>query len=376
MHAAASRRSRPSWTDSDAPLTALHLPPDRSDRRAGDADMQATHTLIDRLPKCELHIHIEGSLEPELMLALARRNAIRLKYGSVDELRRAYSFGNLQDFLDLYYQGMSVLITEQDFYDLAWAYLERARADNVRHVEMFFDPQGHTSRNVAFATVINGLHRAIVDAKRDLGVEASLIMCFLRHLDEADAERTLDAALPFRDRIVGVGLDSAERGNPPGKFKRVFARARDAGFFLTAHAGEEGPPSYVWETLDLLGVARIDHGVRAMEDQALVGRLAREQVPLTVCPLSNVRLRVVDDLAHHPLRRMLDKGLMVTVNSDDPAYFGGYVNENYRATAQALRLAREEIAAIVRNGIKASLMTTAEKDKALADVDRVLAASV
>jgi adenosine deaminase len=337
--------------------------------------MHDTDALITRLPKCELHIHVEGSLEPELMFALARRNGISLPYASVDAVRQAYRFGNLQDFLDLYYRGMSVLITEQDFYDLAFAYLARAHADNVRHVEMFFDPQGHTSRGIAFAAVLEGLTRAIADARRELGVEASLIMCFLRHLDEADAERTLDAALPFRDRIVGVGLDSSERGHPPGKFARVFARARDAGFFLTAHAGEEGPASYVWEALDLLGVARIDHGVRAMEDQALVGRLAREQVPLTVCPLSNVRLRVVDDLAHHPLRRMLDKGLMVTVNSDDPAYFGGYVNENYRASAQALGLARDEIAAIVRNGITASLMTTGEKDKALAHVDRVLAAT-
>src|SRR5262249_34467837 len=298
---------------------------------------------------------------PELMLALARRNGISLPYASVEAVRQAYRFRNLQDFLDIYYQGMSVLITEQDFYDLAFAYLARAHADNVRPVEMFFGPQGHTGRGVAFATVVEGLTRAIADAGRKLRVEASLIMCFLRHLDEADAERTLDAALPFKDRIVGVGLDSSERGNPPGKFKHVFARARDAGFFLTAHAGEEGPPSYVWEALDLLGVARIDHGVRAMEDQALGGRLAREQGPLT-----GVRLRVVDDLAHHPLRRMLDKGLMVTVNSDDPAYFGGYVSENYRASAQALGLARDEIAAIVRNGIKASLISTAEKDKALA----------
>ena len=338
--------------------------------------MHDIDTLIAQLPKCELHIHVEGSLEPELMFALARRNGISLPYASVEAVRQAYRFGNLQDFLDLYYRGMSVLITEQDFYDLAWAYFERAHADNVRHVEMFFDPQGHTSRGISFATVIEGLSRAIADAGQKLGVNASLIMCFLRHLDEADAERTLDRALPFKDRIVGVGLDSSERGNPPGKFKRVFDRARQAGFFLTAHAGEEGPPSYVWEALDVLGVARIDHGVRAVEDQALVGRLAREQVPLTVCPLSNVRLRVVDDLAHHPLRRMLDKGLMVTVNSDDPAYFGGYVNENYRASAQALGLGRDEIAALVRNGIKASLMTTAEKDKALADVDRVLAATV
>jgi adenine deaminase len=335
--------------------------------------MHNTDSLIRRLPKCELHIHIEGSLEPELMFALARRNGISLPYASVEALHEAYRFRNLQDFLDLYYQGMSVLVTEQDFYDLACAYLERARTDNVRHVEMFFDPQGHTSRGVAFETVVGGLHRAIVDAGQKLGVQASLIMCFLRHLDEADAERTLDCALAFRDRIVGVGLDSSEAGNPPGKFKRVFARARDAGFFLTAHAGEEGPPSYVWEALDVLGCARIDHGVRSVEDQALVGRLARERVALTVCPLSNLRLRVVDDLAHHPLRRMLDKGLMVTVNSDDPAYFGGYVNQNYLAASSALGLGRDEIAAIVRNGINASLMTAPEKDKALAEVDRVLA---
>src|SRR5499433_1766967 len=318
--------------------------------------MHDTAALITRLPKCELHIHVEGSLEPELMLALARRNGISLPYASVDAVRQAYRFRNLQDFLDVYYLGMSVLITEQDFYDLAFAYLARAHADNVRHVEMFFDPQGHTARGIAFATVIEGLSRAIADAGRKLGVAARLIMCFLRHLDEADAERTLDAALAFRDRIVGVGLDSSERGNPPGKFTRVFARARDAGFFLTAHAGEEGPASYVWEALDLLGVARIDHGVRCMEDETLVGRLARERVPLTVCPLSNVRLRVVDELAHHPLRRMLDKGLAVTVNSDDPAYFGGYVNQNYLAISAALTLARGDIATIVRNGIKDSLM--------------------
>src|SRR6266849_3060589 len=327
--------------------------------------MHDPDTLIKRLPKCELHIHIEGSLEPELMLALARRNGIRLRYPSVEALRQAYEFRSLQDFLDIYYQGMSVLITEQDFYDLAWAYLERARADNVRHVEMFFDPQGHTSRGVPFSTVVEGLHRAIGEARRELGVEASLIMCFLRHLDEADAERTLDLALAFRDRIVGIGLDSSELGNPPSKFKRVFRRARDAGFFLSAHAGEEGPPSYVWEALDLLGVARIDHGNRSLEDAALVGRLARDQVPLTVCPLSNLRLRVIDELVHHPLRRMMDKGLIVTVNSDDPAYFGGYVNQNYLAVSEALGLRREEIATIVRNGLKASLMTMSEKDQAL-----------
>jgi len=335
--------------------------------------MSDTHNLIARLPKCELHIHIEGTLEPELMFALARRNGIALPYASIEALREAYRFRNLQDFLDLYYRGMSVLITEQDFYELAFAYLERAHADNVRHVEMFFDPQGHTSRGIAFATVIDGLQRAIEDARARLGIDASLIMCFLRHLDETDAERTFDAALPFRHRIVGVGLDSSELNNPPSKFRRVFARARDAGFFLCAHAGEEGPPGYVWEALDVLGVARVDHGVRCMEDEALVGRLVRDRVPLTVCPLSNLRLRVVDELAHHPLRRMMDKDLMVTVNSDDPAYFGGYVNQNYRASADALGLGRSEIAAIVRNGISASLMAAPAKQRLLAEVDRAMA---
>jgi adenosine deaminase len=335
----------------------------------------ATDTLIKSLPKCELHIHIEGSLEPEMMVALARRNGVTLPYAAIEDIHEAYRFRNLQDFLEVYYLGMSVLITEQDFYDLAFAYLQRAQADNVRHVEMFFDPQGHTGRGIAFETVIDGLSRAIADAKRTLGVSASLIMCFLRHLDEASAQKTLDAALPFRDRIAGVGLDSSERGNPPAKFTRVFARARDAGFFLTAHAGEEGPASYVWEALDILGVSRIDHGNHAMDDDVLVHRLAREKMALTVCPLSNVRLRVIDDLKHHPLRRMMDKGLVVTVNSDDPAYFGGYVNQNYRAVSEALALGRDEIAAIVRNGFHASLMTEAEKQQALADIDRVLAAT-
>jgi len=333
-------------------------------------DMDA---LIKRLPKCELHIHIEGSLEPELMFALARRNGIKLPYASVDAVRQAYQFRQLQDFLDIYYRGMSVLLTEQDFYDLAWAYLKRARDDNVRHVEMFFDPQGHTARGIAFSVVVGGLHRAIVDARGELGIQASLIMCFLRHLDEADAEKTLDRALAFKDKIVGVGLDSSEVGHPPSKFARVFRRAGDEGFFLTAHAGEEGPAAYVWEALDLLGVGRIDHGNRSLDDDALVGRLVRERMALTVCPLSNLRLRVVDDLSHHPLRRMMDKGLLVTINSDDPAYFGGYVNENYRAVSQALGLRRDEIAATVRNGIGASLMTAAEKADALAEVDRVLA---
>ena len=337
--------------------------------------MEDARTLISRLPKCELHIHIEGSLEPEMMLALARRNGVNLPYASVDALRQAYQFRNLQDFLDLYYQGMSVLVTEQDFYELAFAYLRRAHDDNVRHVEMFFDPQGHTSRGIAFETVISGLHRAITDAKRELGISASLIMCFLRHLDEADAEKTLDRALPFRDKIVGVGLDSSEVGNPPSKFKHVFARAREAGFFLTAHAGEEGPPRYVWEALDVLGVGRIDHGNRSLDDEMLTRRLAHERLALTVCPLSNLRLRVVDEIAHHPLRRLMDKGLVVTLNSDDPAYFGGYVGDNYVAVSDALSLSRDEIAAIARNSVQASLMTPPEKAKMQTEIDRVLAAT-
>jgi adenosine deaminase len=329
--------------------------------------------LISQLPKCELHIHIEGSLEPELMFALAARNNIRLPYESVEALRQAYQFTELQDFLNMYYQGMSVLITERDFFDLAWAYLERAQADNVRHVEMFFDPQGHTSRGVAFETVVNGLHRACHEAGDKLGINASLIMCFLRHLDEADAERTLDAALAHKAKIIGVGLDSAERGHPPSKFKRVFNRARDAGFHCFAHAGEEGPPSYVWEALDLLGVKRVDHGNRALEDAALVGRLAREKLPLTVCPLSNLKLRVVDDLRHHPLRDMMQKDLLVTLNSDDPAYFGGYVNDNYRALERSIALTPEEIVAIARNGFSAAMMSEDDRRAALSHFDAALA---
>jgi adenosine deaminase len=327
--------------------------------------------FVDQLPKAELHIHIEGSLEPELMLALARRNGVRLAHDSVDALRRAYNFARLQDFLDLYYQGMSVLRTEQDFYDLAWAYLTRVHKQNVRYVEMFFDPQGHTSRGIAFSVVIDGLLRALAHAKRELGVQARLILCFLRHLDEADAERTLDEALPYREGIVGIGLDSSEVGHPPSKFKNVFRRARQEGFLLVAHAGEEGPPQYVWEALDVLGVDRIDHGNRSLEDAALVARLARDRVALTVCPLSNLRLCVVDDLRQHPLRRMLDSGLFVTLNSDDPAYFGGYMNENFRAIQSALDLSEIELRTIARNGFAASFMPEAEKSVALAAFDSV-----
>ena len=330
--------------------------------------------LITALPKCELHVHIEGTLEPELMFALAARNHIRLPYASVADLKRAYQFTQLQDFLDIYYQGMSVLLHEQDYFDLARAYLERAHADNVRHVEMFFDPQGHTSRGVAFGTVVDGLTRACQKAASELGIKASLIMCFLRHLDEADAERTLDAALAHKSKIIGVGLDSSEQGHPPSKFKRVFKRARDAGFHLFAHAGEEGPPAYVWEAIDVLGVQRVDHGNRSLEDQALVQRLARDRTPLTLCPLSNLKLRVIDDLSRHPLRQMMSSGLVVTLNSDDPAYFGGYVNDNYRALDTSLALQRDEVIEVARNGFVAAIMTDAERRAALDDFDAAVVA--
>ncbi|MGE0119975.1 MAG: adenosine deaminase [Dongiaceae bacterium] len=327
--------------------------------------------FTDELPKAELHIHIEGSLEPELMFALARRNGVSLPYDSIESLRRAYSFSNLQDFLDLYYQGMSVLRTEQDFYDLAWAYLARARAQNVRYVEMFFDPQGHTARGIPFSTVIGGLSRAIEDGAAQLGLRAQLIMCFLRHLDAADAERTLDEALAHKDRFIGVGLDSSEVGHPPSKFKQVFRRARQEGLRLVAHAGEEGPPQYVWEALDLLGVDRIDHGNRSLEDEALTARLARDRMALTVCPLSNLRLCVVSDLRRHPLPRMLEKGLFVTLNSDDPAYFGGYMNETFRATQSALGLGDSAMREIARNGFAASFLPETGKAAALAEFDRM-----
>ncbi len=328
---------------------------------------------IEGLPKSELHIHIEGSLEPELMFALAARNGIELAYPNVEALRQAYQFSRLQDFLDLYYQGMSVLRTEQDFYDLAAAYLAKVHAQGLRHVEMFFDPQGHLSRGISFATVIDGLQRAIDEAKAAHGITAQLIMCFLRHLDEADAEATLDLALAYKHRIVGVGLDSSEVGHPPRKFARVFRRARAEGFRLVAHAGEEGPPEYIWEALDLLGVDRIDHGHRALEDPALVARLVHDHMALTVCPLSNLRLAVVDDMRRHPLKQMIDRGLFVTLNSDDPAYFGGYLNENFQAVQQALALDRGEIEHIARNGFAASFLPPAEKDAALADYDRRIA---
>jgi adenosine deaminase len=333
------------------------------------ADVAAT---IAKLPKAELHIHIEGSLEPELMFALARRNNVRLGYDSMEAIRAAYAFSNLQDFLDLYYQGMSVLLHEADFYDLAMAYFRKAASQNVRYVEFFFDPQGHTSRGIAFDTVIAGLTRAQADAEKTLGLTSRMIMCILRHLDEADAERTLDEALRHKDSIIGIGLDSSEVGHPPRKFKNVFSRARDEGFLLVAHAGEEGPPEYVWEAIDVLGIDRIDHGNRSLEDTALVKRLATDGLALTVCPLSNLRLCVVKDMKRHPLRRMLDAGLTVTINSDDPAYFGGYMNENFASVGSALDLSAEEVTAVARNGFAKSFMPDTARQAALGAFDRAI----
>ncbi len=325
--------------------------------------------FIAALPKAELHLHIEGSLEPELMFELAQRNGIAIPFATVDDVRAAYAFSNLQDFLDIYYQGMGVLQTEQDFYDLTAAYLARAHADGVRHAEIFFDPQGHTARSIPFATVIGGITRALDDAQARYDMSSRLIMCFLRHLSEEEAEATLDEARPWLDRIDGVGLDSSEVGHPPAKFQRVFARARNLGLRLVAHAGEEGPPEYVHEALDLLGVDRIDHGNRSLEDEALVARLADDAMCLTVCPLSNLKLCVVDDMTAHPLKTMLDAGLLATVNSDDPSYFGGYVNANYTAVADALDLSRDELVTLARNSFLGAFLDDDAKARHLASID-------
>lgn len=337
-----------------------------ADAFATPADRAA---FIAALPKAELHLHIEGSLEPELMFELARRNGIAIPFATVDDVRAAYAFSNLQDFLDIYYQGMGVLQTEQDFYDLTAAYLARAHADGVRHSEIFFDPQGHTARGIPFATVVGGITRALDDAQARYDMSSRLIMCFLRHLSEEEAEATLDEARPWLDRIDGVGLDSSEVGHPPAKFQRVFARARDLGLRLVAHAGEEGPPEYVHEALDLLGVDRIDHGNRSLEDEALVARLADDAMCLTVCPLSNLKLCVVDDMTAHPLKTMLDAGLLATVNSDDPSYFGGYVNANYTAVADALDLSRDELVTLARNSFLGAFLDDDAKARHLAAID-------
>ena len=327
---------------------------------------------IARAPKAELHIHIEGSLEPELIFALAKRNNVKLAYDSIEALRAAYAFTDLQSFLDIYYAGASVLLTEQDFYDMTMAYVERALADHVAHAEIFFDPQTHTERGVSIETAVAGIEAALAEGEKR-GLSSKLILCFLRHLSEEDALATYESALPLFDkyahRLIGVGLDSSERGHPPSKFERVFAKARDKGLKLVAHAGEEGPPSYIYEALDLLKVDRVDHGVRSIEDPALVARLADTRVALTVCPLSNLKLCVFDDLTKHTLKALLDQGVAVTVNSDDPAYFGGYVNENYLATIDALKLDDDEVYTIIRNSFEASFVTPAERDAMIAKLD-------
>ena len=326
------------------PVDAAHLP-----------------ALLQAMPKAELHIHIEGSLEPELIFELAERNGVRLPYASVEALRSAYAFSDLQSFLDIYYAGASVLLHEQDFYDMARAYLARAAGDNVVRAEIFFDPQTHTARGVSMQTVIQGLHRACVDAQRESGISAALILCFLRHLSEEEAFATLEQALPLRDQFIGVGLDSSELGHPPEKFERVFARCRELGLHRVAHAGEEGPPAYIWSALDVLHAERIDHGVQALKDEALVARLASERVPLTVCPLSNQKLCVFPDLARHNLRQLLDAGLWAPVNSDDPAYFGGYINENFLQVFAATGMTPAHAWQLARNSFQASFAPEADK---------------
>jgi len=326
-------------------------------------------SAIARLPKVELHLHIEGSLEPELMFALAERNGVELPYSSVEEVRKAYGFSDLQSFLDIYYAGACVLLKEQDFYDLTWAYLLRCEDDEVCHTEIFFDPQTHTDRGVAFETVIEGISRALADGREQLGISSHLILCFLRHLSAAAAMETLAQALPYRDRIIAVGLDSSEKGHPPEKFVEVFDRARAEGFLTVAHAGEEGPPAYIEQALDLLKVTRIDHGVRCTEDPKLVRRLQKEQVPLTVCPLSNIKLRVFDRMEEHNLKQLLDDGLCVTVNSDDPAYFGGYIGQNFRETAEALNLDLDDLEKLARNAVTASFLDDDRRKELMTRID-------
>ncbi len=327
--------------------------------------------LIRALPKAELHVHIEGTFEPELMFAIAQRNQIQIPYQSVEEVKQAYNFHNLQSFLDIYYAGANVLVHEQDFYDLAWAYFEKCAEDRVVHTEMFFDPQTHTERGVEFATVLAGLKRACTDAKEKLGISSQLIMCFLRHLSEEKAFETLEQALPFKDDIIAIGLDSSEVGHPPSKFERVFTKAREAGFLIVAHAGEEGPPEYIWEALDLLKVNRIDHGVRSEEDERLMTRLIAEKMPLTVCPLSSLKLCVVKDMGEHNIRRLLQKGVHVTVNSDDPSYFGGYMNDNFIAIQEALALSHDELKQLAINSFEASFISDEEKQKWIEEIKAI-----
>jgi len=323
--------------------------------------MGTIEKFIAGIPKAELHLHIEGTFEPELMFEIARRNNLQLKYDSIEDLKLAYNFNNLQEFLDIYYSGADVLLEEQDFYDLTWAYLQKIHSQNVLHTEIFFDPQTHSSRGVPFSKVITGIHRALDDGKTKLGISSKLILSILRHLSEDSAFQAIDDALEYKSWITAIGLDSSEKGHPPSKFRRVFEKVLEEGFLTVAHAGEEGPPEYVWEALNLLRVSRIDHGNRSLEDQVLVAELAMRKIPLTVCPLSNLKLKVVKDMTKHPLAEMLDKGLMATVNSDDPAYFGGYVNENYLAVAYALNLSKEQIVQLAMNSFTASFLDETEK---------------
>ena len=327
------------------------------------------HNFIEGIPKAELHLHIEGTFEPDLMFEIARRNNISINYKSVDELKKAYNFNNLQEFLDIYYAGASVLIYEQDFYDLTWAYLTKVHEQNLIHTEIFFDPQTHTDRGVSFDTVIQGIHNALADGQEKLGISSKIIMCFLRHLDEAAAFETLKQALPYKEWIAGVGLDSSEMGHPPSKFENVFSKALDEGFFTVAHAGEEGPAEYVWEAINLLKVSRIDHGNRSLDDDQLIQHIAETKIPLTVCPLSNLALKVVEDLKDHPLLQLLDSGLLVTINSDDPAYFGGYMNANYLQIATALNLSKKQITELAKNSFKASFLPDMEKEKLIHQVE-------
>jgi adenosine deaminase len=325
--------------------------------------------LVCAMPKAELHIHIEGSLEPELIFALAQRNHVPLNYASVDALRAAYAFSDLQSFLDVYYAGASVLLQEQDFFDMTWAYLLRAQRDNIRHTEIFFDPQTHTARGVDMGVVIGGIHRALQRGRAELGINSALILCFLRHLSEEDAFQTLQQALPYRDKFIGVGLDSSERGNPPEKFAKIFSHCRGLGLHLVAHAGEEGPPEYIRTALDLLRVERIDHGVRCLDDIELTQRLARDQIPLTVCPLSNIKLRVFDQIRDHNLPALLDAGVLAMINSDDPAYFGGYLNDNFVACFNALPLQRQHALQLACNSFSAAFLDASQKQKYLDEVD-------
>ncbi len=331
---------------------------------------QNLERFIRNIPKAELHLHIEGTLEPELIFEIAKRNRLTLRFGTVEELRKAYNFHNLQSFLDIYYEGARVLLYEQDFFDLTWAYFERVAKQNVRHVEVFFDPQTHTDRGVPFETVVRGIHRALEEATRRLRISSKLIMCFLRHLSADAAMQTLEESLHFKDWIVAVGLDSSELDHPPKNFVEVFNRTRTEGYLAVAHAGEEGPPDYIWQALDLLKVLRIDHGVRCLEDPVLVQRLASERIPLTVCPLSNVKLRVFNSLEDHNLKKLLDLGLCVTVNSDDPAYLGGYLTENLLASQKALGLTQDDIYTLVKNSFEASFLRPEDKQVLIDELDR------